>query len=121
MSWRDAVAGPLSGATCLWQDLDGVHRAAAPANAPHTSIVWAWTGSGRMIRLRLDGQTAYVASCDAAATGHPIIPWSPQDGRVHAIRPPEAVAYLEPMRAIVVDDVGEGAGPITFLHPGGAV
>jgi hypothetical protein len=121
MTWSQAVAGPLAGATCLWQDLDGLHRDVAPVEAPPTSTVWGWIGSGRMVRLRLDGDTAYVATCEAAASGQTAKPWSSNDHRVEAIRPEEAVAYLEPMLQVVVDDVGEGAGPITFIRPAGAV
>jgi len=119
MSWAQALAGPLAGATCLWQDLDGVHRAAPPMSAPHTSTVWGWTASGGMVRLRLDGDIAYVATCAAAVTGRRgLKPWSAGDHRVDAIRPPKALDQLESLEEVVVDDVTDGAGPITFIRLG---
>ena len=40
------MAGPLARATCLWQDLDGLHVSGPPAEAPPTSIVWGWRADG---------------------------------------------------------------------------
>ena len=37
MTWAEAVAGPLAGATCLWQDLDGLQVQPAPPAVPYTS------------------------------------------------------------------------------------
>ena len=58
MSWAQAVAGPLAGATCLWQDLDGLHVETAPPSPPPTSILWGWLARTRLVRARLDGGTA---------------------------------------------------------------
>src|SRR5206468_2559104 len=49
-TWAQAVAGPLAEATCLWQDLDGLHVAPAPADPPPTSILWGWTDDGILLR-----------------------------------------------------------------------
>lgn len=126
MSWADAVAGPLAGATCLWQDLDGLHVEAAPANAPPTSILWGWLDRTRLVRVRLDGSTAFVAVLDCADGGESpgavrTLPWSPGDGRVQASqgRGPDrhgggvGAAYEQ----VVVGGIGDGTGPVTFIRP----
>lgn len=123
MSWAEAATGPLANAMCLWQDLDGLHVEAAPSAAPPTSILWGWRSDSLLVRLRLDGQTAYVAVHDPAVRA-PVktLPWSPQDGRVAASvgRGPDRTAdgtgasYEQ-----VVLDAGVG-GPVTFVRPAGA-
>jgi hypothetical protein len=120
MSWAQAVAGPLGGATCLWQDLDGLHVEAAPASAPPTSILWAWRGDSLLVRLRLDGQTAYVAVHDPSAQA-PVktVPWAVHDGRVAgsvrfglgAADGGTGARYEQ----VVVD--ADGYGPVTFVRP----
>lgn len=118
MSWAEAVAGPLEGATCLWQDLDGLHVEAAPSAAPPTSILWGWRGDSLLVRLRLDGQTAYVAVHDPAVQV-PVktVPWNPEDGRVagSAGRGPDRSSGTgaEYEQAVVDAD---GGGPITFVR-----
>jgi len=120
MSWAEAVAGPLGGGTCLWQDLDGLHVEAAPASAPPTSILWAWRGDSLLVRLRLDGQTAYVAVHDPSVRA-PVktVPWAVHDGRVAA-----SVRFGLPAadggtgaryEQVVVD--ADGHGPVTFVRP----
>ena len=42
VEWTALRESALAGYTCLWQDLDGVHIAPAPPDAPRTSILWAW-------------------------------------------------------------------------------
>jgi hypothetical protein len=66
MTWAAAVSGPLAGCTCLWQDLDGLHVEPPPPDAPPTSILWGWRGESVLARVRLDGDTAYVAVLDVA-------------------------------------------------------
>jgi hypothetical protein len=130
MTWSQAMAGPLAGATCLWQDLDGLHVEAPPAAAPPTSIMWAWRPDGLLIRLRLDGQTCYVAVHDPAA-GRPVpavpirtvpirtVPWDPSDGRVagSAGRGPDARGGGTGARYEQVILDGTGGGPVTFVRP----
>src|SRR5579875_1003449 len=78
MTWTQAAGGPLVGATCLWQDLDGLHVAPPPVDPPPTSILWAWRNDGVLIRLRLDGDATFVAVHDSS-TSSPIrtVPWNP--------------------------------------------
>jgi hypothetical protein len=123
---------------CLWQDLDGLHVEPAPRSAPPTSVVWGWRAWGDYLaRVRLDGDTAFVAVHQAGGpdgipaepdnvvgpvpVAVPTLPWSPGDDRVAASqgRGPSAgdsgpgTAYEQ----IVVDGIGDGVGPITFLRP----
>lgn len=123
MSWEAAVAGPLRTATCLWQDLDGLHVESAPPAPPAASILWAWRDDGWLIRARLDGGTALIAVHhpeESSNTGT-TLPWSPADGRIAASngRGPASqdggvgAAYQQ----IVVDGIDDGTGPITFLRP----
>jgi hypothetical protein len=120
MSWTEAAAGPLADATCLWQDLDGLHVEAAPSAAPPTSILWAWRGDPLLVRVRLDGQTAYVAVHNPAVQ-HPVrtVPWSPQDGRVAASagRGPDPAdgGTGATYEQVVID--ADGRGPVTFVRP----
>ncbi|HSV64351.1 MAG TPA: hypothetical protein VLJ59_00395 [Mycobacteriales bacterium] len=118
MSWSDAVAGPFAATTCLWQDLDGLHVEAAPELPPRTSHLWGWTATGRMVRVRLDGDTAYVATCEPTA-GQRTEPWNPEYGRVlgaarqPTVRPHLGKRYVQ----VIVDGIADGAGPITFIRP----
>jgi hypothetical protein len=129
MTWAQALTGPLSGVTCLWQDLDGLHVEPPPAAPPPTSLLWGWRDRGYLVRVRLDGGTAFVAVHEAGKAAGPApagaltLPWSPDDGRVAAShgRGPSAgdggvgAAYEQ----IVIDGIGEGTGPVTFLRPAG--
>jgi hypothetical protein len=120
MNWVEAVAGPLADATCLWQDLDGLHVEAAPSTGPPTSILWAWRGDSLLVRVRLDGQTAYVVVHDPAAQ-QPVrtVPWSPADGRVagSAGRGPDPAGggTGATYEQVVID--ADGGGPVTFVRP----
>jgi hypothetical protein len=120
MSWAEAVAGPLAGAACLWQDLDGLHVEPAPPAAPPTSILWGWRPDSLLVRLRLDGQTGYVAVHDPAVQPPvPTVPWSPGDDRVAASagRGPDAAGGGTGARyeQVIVD--ADGGGPVTFVRP----
>lgn len=130
MSWAAAVSGPLAGCTCLWQDLDGLHVEPASPDAPPTSILWGWRGDAVLVRIRLDGEDAYVAVLDVKAAGADAVTtvaWAPEDGRVAA-----AVAAAGTGRGPGLESGGVGAryeqvipggtdaGPITFVRPAGA-
>jgi hypothetical protein len=120
MTWSAAVSGPLAGCTCLWQDLDGLHVAPAPAQAPPTSILWGWRGESVLVRVRLDGDTAYVAVRDPAGPGMvATVPWSPSDGRVATSTgrgpSPERGGVGARYEQVVVG--GIDGGPITFIRP----
>lgn len=122
MSWAQAAAGPLAAATCLWQDLDGLHVAAAPSDPPHTSILWGWREDSLLVRVRLDGDVGYVAVCDPGT--HPVetVPWDGRpggDGRIAARRGPAAAAggAGAVYEQLVVDGDGDGTGPVTFIRP----
>lgn len=123
MTWAEAVAGPLAGATCLWQDLDGLHVSEAPESAPPTSILWGWRGDGWLVRLRLDGETAYVAVHDPSVRAAvPTVPWGPGDRRVAgSVRhgPGAASGGTGARYEQVVADA-DGAGPVTFVRPAAA-
>jgi hypothetical protein len=126
MSWADAVAGPLAGTTCLWQDLDGLHVEAVPRTAPPTSIVWGWLDGGRLVRARLDGSTAFVAVLDCPDGGGPpgavrALPWSAGDGRVEANRgrgpDSQSGGVGATYEQVIVDGISDGTGPVTFIRP----
>jgi len=128
MSWAAAVAGPLAGCTCLWQDLDGLHVEPPPAEAPQTSILWGWRGDAHLVRARLDGDDAYVAVHQAppgapgAAAGAALertVPWALDDGRVAASagRGPGLGAGGVGARYEQVIVGGTEAGPVTFVRP----
>lgn len=116
MAWAAAVAGPLRGATCLWQDLDGLHRSAPPPDAPPTSILWGWRDDA-LIRVRLDGDTAFVAvlALAPAVGGVRTVPWDPADGRVAAVRGPAALSGA--VEQVVIEGRGDATGAITFVRP----
>lgn len=120
MTWAEAVAGPLAGATCLWQDLDGLHVSAAPAEPPPTSILYGWREDSLLVRLRLDGSTALVAVHDLAEQ-RPVgtVAWNlHRDGQVagSAGRGPDAVGGGTGARyeQVVVD--ADGCGPVMFIR-----
>ncbi len=127
--WTVVVAGELAGATCLWQDLDGLHVSAAPAKAPPASFLWGWRDDGWLLRVRIDGDLAFVAELDPAAASQAggavrTVPWDVRsdgrgDARVAGARGPKprdggAGAVYE---QVVVDGIGDGVGPVTFLRP----
>jgi hypothetical protein len=118
MTWSEAVTGPLAGCTCLWQDLDGLHVAAAPSGPPPTSILWGWRGESALVRVRMDGDTAYVAVSDPAGPGMvATVPWAVTDGRVAAARGPERADGGVGARYEQVVVGGIESGPITFIRP----
>lgn len=133
-TWAAALQGPLAGATCLWQDLDGIHREPAPDTAPPTHVVWAWTDDA-MVRVRLDGEEVFLARLSwplSPADPAPRIsvihrlPWAGDDKRVAAVRPAGDHTDVLATRWIVVRDDGlssaagepaRSVGAITFLRP----
>jgi hypothetical protein len=120
MEWREALAGPLAEATCLWQDLDGLHVEPAPAGPPYTSILWAWRPDSWLVRVRLDGSTAFVAVHDGTAgTATRTVPWAVGDLRVAASkgRRPTDGGPGATYDQVVVDGIADGAGPVTFIRP----
>ena len=127
MPWAQALAGPLDGVTCHWQDLDGLHVESAPVDPPPTSVLWGWRGDSYLVRARIGGGTAFVAVQDAPGTasagldGSPALPWAAGDDRIAAShgRGPAAQAggVGATYEQIVIDGIGDGAGPVTFLRP----
>jgi hypothetical protein len=129
-AWAEVVAGPLAGATCLWQDLDGLHVSAAPADAPPTSILWGWRADGGLIRVRLDGDAAFVAElspAEIAEAGGAVrtVEWDIRgdghgDARVAGVRAPGVRPEVGPgagYEQVVVDGIEGGVGPVTFIRP----
>jgi hypothetical protein len=126
MSWTEAVVGPLASATCLWQDLDGLHVSPPPEAPPPTSILWGWRPDSWLVRARLDGDTAFVAVHDGAGLIR-TVPWDAGDGhsagdlRVAAGRgrgpAPDLGGTGAAYEQVVIDGTGDGVGPITFLRP----
>jgi hypothetical protein len=129
MPWAQAVQGPLADVTCLWQDLDGLHVEPAPQAAPPTSVLWGWRpGTGYLVRLRLDGDTAYVAAHETSTIGprenqglKPTLPWSLDDGRIAASQSrgpsPAGGGVGATYEQIAIEDVTDAAVPITFFRP----
>jgi hypothetical protein len=127
LPWAEAVRGQLAGATCLWQDLDGLHVAAVPHDAPPTSVLWGWREDGTLLRVRLDGDAcgvvAFIAELDAASADQlavPVVGWdADKDGRVAGLRraDPAIAGAGGPYQQVVVDGIEEGTGPVTFLRP----
>lgn len=128
--WAEAVRGPLAGTTCLWQDLDGLHVAPAPAEAPPTSILWGWRADGGLVRVRLDGDAAFVSDLNPAAIAEAggavrtvewdVRPGGRGDARVAGIRAAGVAPGAGPGAAyeqVVVDGIGDDAGPVTFVRP----
>ncbi len=110
---------------CLWQDLDGVHIAPPPEHAPFTSILWAWpqTEAGhevdhsKLMRVRLDGDTAYVGRPGPGRI-HATIAWGDLH-QIDQVRPADGLTAAD-MRALAlteyVEDVPEdGRTPLTFV------
>ena len=116
MSWAQAVAGPLADATCLWQDLDGLHVPEVPETPPPTTILWAWRPDSWLVRVRLDGDTALVAVHHGTGLVR-TVPWGTGDGRVAASRDRAPSAGLGGVGAPYEQVVVDGADLITFMRP----
>jgi hypothetical protein len=121
MTWAAALAGPLAGATCLWQDLDGLHVEPPPSEAPATSILWGWRDDA-LVRIRLDGDAAFAAVVPAALGGVPAVRWDLRpdgDGRVAGARGPAvgSGAINGAFEQVIVAGAGDATGPITFVRP----
>lgn len=112
-AWNEARAA-LEGATCMWQDLDGLHCATAPATAPPTSIVWAWWPypSDKVARLRIDEDIVYLAEAAWPSGSTPTIPWGADDRRVAQYRsaPDTSITVTARFATAVVDG-------LTFVRP----
>jgi hypothetical protein len=101
-------------------------------------VIWGWRpGTGYLVRVRLDGDTAYVAThltsepsrvihraddkTGAANDTTATLPWSLDDGRIAASRHRGPAATDGGVGAayeqIVVEGINDAVGPITFLRP----
>jgi hypothetical protein len=129
-TWAEVIAGPLAGATCLWQDLDGLCVSVAPADVPPTSILWGWRADGWLVRVRLDGDAAFVAELgptEISEAGGAVrtVSWDVRadgrgDARVAGVRAPGVPPGLGPgaeYEQVVVNGIEDGVGPITFVRP----
>jgi hypothetical protein len=126
MSWSQAVVGPLAGAACLWQDMDGLHVSAALGAYPPTSILWAWHPDSWLVRARLDGDDALIAVHDGQGMAC-TVPWNVDDGSSSGDLGVAASRGRGPSAAeggagaayeqIAVDGIDDDAGLITFLRP----
>ena len=120
MPWGAALAGPLADAAALWQDLDGLHVTAPPPHPPHTSCLWAWTPGGTCVRVRLDGDPAYVARhTPLPGEATTTIPWSSEDRRVLAFRPADDNAAVDTAYEQIVTSPDGHGQPVTFIRPAG--
>lgn len=70
LPWSE-VRSYLGEATCTWQDLDGLHLAAAPDAAPIATHLWGWSPD-RYFRARIDGEHAYLAALTQGGDGVPV-------------------------------------------------
>jgi hypothetical protein len=115
MAWAEALS-LLNEATCLWQNIDGLHVASPPSDPPLTSILWGWGPGDRLVRVRLDGATAHVAVLERPPAAVPTVPWSPDDGRVksHDRQSIPSNGLGTPYEMVVF---GAADIPITFLRP----
>jgi hypothetical protein len=118
-SWDEALAGPLGHATCLWQDLDGLHVQSAPPAPPLTSIVWGWTPDGLLLRVRLDGDATYLACWRGDTDANATQPWAANDDPVAAYRGagPDAGGLGAAYAQIILHPDDDGFGPLTFIRP----
>lgn len=87
LEWGDVV-GELAGATCVWQDLKGLHSGPVPEDAPLASHLWAWRGS-QSWRFRVDGDTCVGAALNrddgAASQGLAVLPRSTPDSSLSVL------------------------------------
>ncbi|MGW0359274.1 hypothetical protein ACWDXV_34225 [Nocardia nova] len=109
--WDDA-RHRLFGATCLWQDLDGLHREPAPAAIPLTSILWAWwnRADGRTARLRLDSGRVYLAIETWPNDPISTIAWGADDDRPKSFRAAGNAVVTEQFDIAIIDH-------LTFIRP----
>ncbi|MFF0520679.1 hypothetical protein ACFYTC_18355 [Actinomadura nitritigenes] len=57
--WEHALPH-LTGTTCLWADIDGLHTGPPPGRAPIATHLWAWD-EDRLLRARVDGSDCILA------------------------------------------------------------
>lgn len=120
MPWQEAREQHLEGYLCFWQDLDGAHIEQSPQDPPLTSVMWGWpkVGNGPLIRLRLDGATAYLAFYQPAPEdrGELLVAWGGQDKRVRQVRFAGGSLALSSLRwRRFSEPVVAGTVPVTFL------
>ena len=101
----------------------------APAQAPPTSILWAWsTGTApeqtEMVRLRLDqgpdGATRVYAATATGGIGTALAAYK-DDGRIAAYRP--ASTAIPPLQSLglvaVIEELAADRTPVMFLRRDG--
>jgi hypothetical protein len=106
ISWAEARQR-LAGATCVWADLDGLQRGAAPEAAPITTHLWAWK-SGTAWRLRVDGEVVIGAELSTQGL-------VPEQLSSRPIPEPELGDLVDEILADVGQLTTAGPSPITFL------
>lgn len=121
LDWAEARR-LLAGATCLWQDLDGLHVAATPDAAPPTSILWAWWhASEKVARLRLEGNVCYAAITKMPPNPTRTVPWSAEDGRIahyDATKPQAPLVDTQfEIGVLQLPDPATGSAEVTFIRP----
>lgn len=104
----------LSDCTCVWADLDDLHRDPAPEKAPLSTHLWAWH-ENRHLRVRLDGVEGIVAELVLGTDGEEQVriqtsalrSWLKDEGRVSS-----KANWRD--RGIVRHDV-VGVTPLSFM------
>jgi hypothetical protein len=88
----EQIRALLSGCTCLWADLDGLHADEPPADPPLATHLWAWDTS-RLLRVRIDGADGVTGELHLTdpGCGEPVMvtereasSWPSVEGRVSA-------------------------------------
>lgn len=121
LDWA-AARQALVGASCLWQDLDGLHLAPPPKLAPPTSILWAWWDESEQVaRLRMDGETCYLAVAQMPANSTVTVPWPSEDGRIahyDGAKPQAPRVDLQFETGVLPSpDPATGYADLTFIRP----
>ena len=118
------VRAELAGYTCAWVDRYGLRVAESPAEPPVSTHLWGWS-EGRYVRVRVDGNEAYVGVLHET---------EPADG----VREPVSVRICRAVMRGGPDSVDAepdgpdrmdgfavellevpGPGPVTFIRPSG--
>lgn len=112
--WAE-LRGRLDGTTCAWTDLDGLHIAAPPREAPITTHLWAWR-PGWWLRARIDADRAVAGILRLANNEQDAEPvfvrrtltWRPGTDRVAKL-PPDVLDRAWLLLEVV------GSRPVTFV------